>query len=54
LADYAIFEDSAQKIDCSDWLCGKVRRPETKCRLCPPLQIWEARIRLAWRGSARH
>jgi len=32
-----------------------VRRPvETKCHLCPPLQIWEARIRLAWRGSARH
>jgi len=53
LADYAIFEESAQKIDCS----GKVRllRPiEIKCRLCPPLQIWEARIRLAWCGSARH
>jgi len=30
------------------------RSVETKCRLCPPLQIWEARIRLAWRGSARH
>jgi len=27
---------------------------ETKCLLCPPLQIWEARIRLTWRGSARH
>jgi len=32
-----------------------MRRPvETKCRLCPLLQIWEARIRLAWRDSARH
>ena len=30
------------------------RLVETKCHLCPPLQIWEARIRLAWRGSARH
>ena len=48
-AEYSIFENGAQKIDC--YVGCVAHRVETKCRLCHSLQFLETKIRSAWHGN---